>query len=216
MAIEYMPDLIISDIMMPQMDGTTMCHQLKNDQHTSHIPIILLTAQTTDEQKIEGYESGADDYVSKPFDMVLLKSRIKNLLDIRIALRKSFRNEIRIQPSDKLITPIDANFLEHVMGIIEKNLDNSNFDVETLSKEIGISSRHLLNKLQNLTDYSPVELIRTLRLKRAEQLLLQRKTTIAEVAYDVGFSDPNYFSKCFVKQFGQTPKEYIESKQKVE
>jgi YesN/AraC family two-component response regulator len=213
-AIEYMPDLVVSDIMMPLMSGTEMCHQLKNDQRTSHIPIILLTARTADEHKIEGYEAGADDYVSKPFNMVLLSTRIKNLIEIRVALRKTFRKEICIKPTDKLITPVDANFLEHVMAIIEQNMENSNFDVETLSKAIGLSSRHLLNKLQSLTDYSPVELIRTLRLKRAEQLLLQRRTTIAEIAYEVGFSDPNYFSKCFVKQYGKTPKEYIESARK--
>jgi YesN/AraC family two-component response regulator len=211
-AIEHLPDLIVSDIMMPLMTGTEMCHNLKNDQRTSHIPIILLTARTADEHKIEGYESGADDYVSKPFNMVLLSARIKNLIEIRISLRKSFRKEIFIKPTDKLVTPVDADFLEHVLAVIEKNMDNSNFDVETLSKEIGLSSRHLLNKLQNLTDYSPVELIRTLRLKRAEQLLLQKKATIAEIAYEVGFSDPNYFSKCFAKQYGKTPREYIEAK----
>jgi signal transduction histidine kinase/AraC-like DNA-binding protein/ligand-binding sensor domain-containing protein len=214
-AVEYMPDLIVSDIMMPLMSGTEMCHKLKNDQRTSHIPIILLTARTTDEHKIEGYQSGADDYVSKPFNNVLLSARIKNLIDIRIALRKAFKQEIVIQSTETLTAPVDANFLDKVIVIIEKNMDNSNFDVEMLSKSIGISNRHLLNKLQNLTDSTPVELIRTLRLKRAKELLLQKKTTIAEIAYEVGFSDPNYFSKCFGKQYGKPPKEFIESNQKI-
>lgn len=215
-AVAHTPDLIISDIMMPVMSGTEMCQRIKTDSRTSHIPVILLTSRTTEEHRIEGYESGADDYISKPFNMVLLYARIKNLIDIRKALRKTFRKEIYTKSSETLAKPIDASFLDKVIEIIEKNLENSAFDVEALSKEAGLSSRHLLNKLQNLTDHTPVELIRTLRLKRAEQLLLTKKLTIAEIAYDVGFSDPNYFSKCFAKQFGKTPKEYIESKHKVE
>ena len=213
-AVEYIPDLIISDIMMPIMSGTEMCHKIKTDPRTSHIPVILLTSRTSEEHRIEGLESGADDYISKPFNMVLLYARIKNLIEIRIALRKSFRKEIQLQ-TDTITKPIDPNFLDKVMEIIQKNMEDSSFDVESLSREVGLSSRHLLNKLQSLTDHTPVELIRTLRLKRAEQMLVQKKLTIAEVAYDVGFSDPNYFSKCFVKQYGKTPKDYIESKQKV-
>jgi signal transduction histidine kinase/DNA-binding response OmpR family regulator/ligand-binding sensor domain-containing protein len=215
-AVTYTPDLIISDIMMPVMSGTEMCLKIKDDPRTSHIPVILLTARTSEEHRIEGYESGADDYISKPFNMVVLNARIKNLIEIRKALRMTFRKEIYSKSIDALAKPIDANFLDKVIEIIEKNMENSAFDVEALSKEVGLSSRHLLNKLQNLTDHTPVELIRTLRLKRAEKLLLTKNYTIAEIAYDVGFSDPNYFSKCFVKQYGKTPKEYMESKQSVE
>lgn len=215
-AVRHIPDLIISDIMMPLMNGMELCQKLKKDLRTSHIPVVLLTARTSEEHKIEGYECGADDYISKPFTMSLLNVRIRNLIETRRALRKSFGKEISIQPTNKLITSVDANFLEKVIAIIEENIEDSNFDVETLSKEVGISSRHLLNKIQNLTNSTPVELIRTIRLKRAEQLLLLKKSTIAEIAYEVGFSDPNYFSKCFAKMYGKTPKEYMDMKQNID
>jgi YesN/AraC family two-component response regulator len=215
MAIEYTPNLIISDIVMPLMNGFDMCYKLKTDQRTSHIPIILLTAHATDESRMEGYGCGADDYISKPFNIVLLHTRINNLIENRIALRKSFKKEDNFLPARKLITSADTNFMEKVLTVIEKNMDDSDFDIEKLSRELGISSRQLLNKLQNLTEYTPVALVRALRLKRAEKLLLQRKATIAEIAYEVGFSDPNYFSKCFTKMYGKTPKEYMGSKQTV-
>jgi signal transduction histidine kinase/DNA-binding response OmpR family regulator/ligand-binding sensor domain-containing protein len=208
-AIDKMPDLIVSDIMMPVMSGIEMCIKIKNDPQTSHIPVILLTARSTDENKLEGFENGADDYLTKPFSMRLLSARILNLINIRLSLRKKFRNEIILQPNAKYVTSSESIFINKVMSIIEEKMSDPNFDVDTLSKEVGISSRHLLNKLQSLTDHTPVELIRTLRLKRAEYLLAQKSLTIAEVAYDVGFSDPNYFSKCFTKQYGKTPKEYI-------
>jgi AraC-like DNA-binding protein len=169
----------------------------------------MLTARATDDHHIEGLEAGADDYITKPFNIVLLGARIKNIIESRDMLRKKFRRELELQPLGKIIPVKEEDFIKKIIDIIESNLSNNAFDVEHLSREVGLSSRHLLNKMQNLTDYTPVEFIRTYRLKRAEQLLLQKNLTISEVAYDVGFSDPNYFSKCFQKQYGKTPKDFV-------
>jgi CheY-like chemotaxis protein/AraC-like DNA-binding protein len=210
--IEILPNIIISDIMMPVLNGIEMCKKIKNNSSISHIPIILLTAKNTDDSQIEGYKAGADDYISKPFSIPILIARVKNLIESRDILRKKFRNELEINTIGKIVPIKEKDFMQKVLDIIEQNISNSDFDVESLSREVGVSSRHLLNKIQSLTDYTPVEFIRTIRLKKAEQLLLNTKLTISEVAYDVGFADPNYFGKCFQKHFGKSPKEFLASK----
>jgi signal transduction histidine kinase/AraC-like DNA-binding protein/ligand-binding sensor domain-containing protein len=212
MAVEQVPDLIVSDIMMPLMNGMELCGLLKRDARTKHIPIILLTARTADEHQQEGYLSGADAYVTKPFNMSLLVTRIHNLIESRSLLRKQFSSEFRLQSSELIITSEDADFLKMVIGIIEKNITDPAFSVETLSREVNMGSRSLLRKIISLTECKPVELIRIIRLKRAEQILLQNQYTIAQIAYDVGFTDPGYFSKCFASYFGMPPKEYLEKK----
>lgn len=213
LAVDQLPDLIVSDIMMPKMNGIELCHKLKNDTRTSHIPVILLTARTAVEHIQEGYITGADDYVIKPFNMSLLITRINNLIEIRSLLRKQFSREFRLQASDQVINSVDADFLKKVIDIIENNIANPEFGVEALGSELNMGTRNLLRKILSLTEYKPVELIRIIRLKRAEQILLQNRLTVAEIAYDVGFTDPGYFTKCFVSYFGLPPKEYIKKKE---
>jgi len=212
MAVDALPSLIISDIMMPVLNGIDMCKKIKADARVSHIPLMMLTAKVTEENQIEGFAAGADEYIAKPFSIAVLTARLKNLIDNRDALRRKFRSELELQPIGKVISNREEDFIKKVVEIINSNIGNPDFDVEQLSREAGLSSRHLLNKLQSITDYAPVEFIKIMRLKKAEQLLLQTDLSISEIAYDVGFSDPNYFSKCFQKHFGKTPKEFLSAK----
>jgi ligand-binding sensor domain-containing protein/signal transduction histidine kinase/DNA-binding response OmpR family regulator len=213
MAVELIPDIIISDVMMPNMSGTILCSKLKTDARTSHIPIILLTARTSLIYKIEGLETGADDYITKPFSLQLLEKRINNLLDLRRKLRERYSREIHLQPTNTAITSPDEKFLEKVMKFIEQNMEESNLSVEEMGKEVGMSRVTLYRKIKALTDQSAIEFIRSVRLKRAAQLLEQNKFHISEVAYMVGFTDLDYFRRCFKQQFGQNPKDYSKCKQ---
>jgi DNA-binding response OmpR family regulator len=210
-AIELIPDIVVSDVMMPEMSGIELCEAIKCDQRISHIPVILLTARSADEHYMEGYASGADDYVVKPFNMVLLAARITNLISIRLLLKKQFNRDLTSKPANMIENKVDSEFLKKVIAIIEEKMSESEFNVDALSSEIGMSSRHLLNKLQSLTDNTPVELIRILRLKRAVELLNEQKLSISEIAYDVGFSSPAYFSRCFQKLYNQSPTDYLSS-----
>lgn len=207
-AIETIPDIIISDVMMPEMSGTELCSKIKSDSRTSHIPLILLTARTPLIFKIEGLETGADDYITKPFNLNVLETRIWNLLDSRQKLRERYRKEICLQPHNVAITSPDEKFLEKVMSFIELNISESNLSVEELSKEVNMSRVTLYRKIKGLTNQTAVEFIRSIRLKRAAQLLEQNKFNISEVSYMVGFMDVDYFRRCFKEQFGNTPKEY--------
>jgi DNA-binding response OmpR family regulator len=213
MAVELIPDIIISDVMMPNMSGTILCSKLKTDARTSHIPIILLTARTSLIYKIEGLETGADDYITKPFSLQLLEKRINNLLDLRRKLRERYSREIHLQPTNTAITSPDEKFLEKVMKFFEQNMEESNLSVEEMGKEVGMSRVTLYRKIKALTDQSAIEFIRSVRLKRAAQLLEQNKFHISEVAYMVGFTDLDYFRRCFKQQFGQNPKDYSKCKQ---
>ena len=206
------PDLIISDILMPQMDGVKMCKELKSDINTSHIPIILLTAKAAIESRIEGLETGADAYISKPFSVKLLETQIDNLLESRNQLKKKFSKEFIISPSEITITSVDAKFLEKAMNIVETHISDPYYSAELFSKEIGKSRSHLHKKLKALTAQSASEFIRTIRLKRAVQLIKESQLTIEEVAYKVGFNSPAYFSKCFRNQFGVSPSTFTHSK----
>lgn len=213
MAIEFIPDIIVSDVMMPKMSGTTLCSKLKTDARTSHIPVILLTARTSLMYKIEGLETGADDYITKPFSLQLLEKRVSNLLDLRRKLRERYSREINLQPTNTAITSPDEKFLEKVMKFIENNMEEASLSVEEMGKEVGMSRVTLYRKIKALTDQSAIEFIRSVRLKRAAQLLEQNKFHISEVAYMVGFTDLDYFRRCFKQQFGQNPKNYSKCKQ---
>jgi len=207
-ALRQIPDLIISDIMMPKMDGFKLCEKLKTDERTSHIPVILLTAKATDKDKTEGYETGADDYIMKPFDAEVLKARIKNLIEQRRKLREHFKKEGLIELEDKEITSIDKKFLQNIILVINNHLSDTSFSVDMFAEEVSMSRRNLERKLVSLMGDSPGDLIRKLRLIYASKLLMQKFGNISEIALEVGFSNPAYFSKCFREQFGLTPSEY--------
>ena len=205
-ARRIVPDIIISDIMMPIMDGLEFCNQLKNDKAISHIPVILLTARSLDEQRAEGYEHGADAYIAKPFSLHLLLSRIENLIQSRRQLSELFSGNNENEDISKLSTETDKNFITQLRRIIQVNLADSDLSVEKIGDEIGLSRVQLYRKVKALTGYSPVEMLRKARLARARQLLQTTDKNVSEVAYAVGFSTPSYFSKCYKEEFGESPK----------
>jgi signal transduction histidine kinase/DNA-binding response OmpR family regulator len=209
LALEKSPDLIISDVMMPEIDGFGLVQKLKTDERTSHIPIILLTARADAESKLEGLETGADDYLTKPFDARELQVRVHNLIEQRRKLRERFSQQTAIQPREITVTSMDEQFLQRAMDILEQHISDARFSIEDFSYEIGFSQRHLNRKLQALTNLPARDFIRTLRLQRARQLLQKKSATIMEIAYEVGFNNPSHFSKCFKKQFGQSPSEFV-------
>ena len=213
-AIQVIPDLIISDLMMPKMDGVELCHRLKTDERTSHIPVIMLTARASLDTKLTGLRTGADDYITKPFNIEELKIRVKNLIEQREKLRKRFSREITLQPSDITITDKDEEFLQNAIRMVEAHIADDQFTVEAFQKQIGMSRMQLHRKLKALTDQSAGEFIRLIRMKRAAQLLQQKEATVSEVAYEVGFNDPSYFTKCFRSQFGISPSEYVQQTMK--
>ena len=208
-AIGSFPDIIISDVMMPHMDGIEFCRKVKNDVKTSHIAVILLTARSSHENKMEGLEMGADDYLVKPFYIDELKLRLHNILTTRKELREKFAKTLQIEPSSIEIVSVDQKFIKHAIDIIEEHLDDEMFNVETFSKLIGMSRVSLYKKLKSLTNHSVQEFIFAIRLKRAAQLLKESGMTVTEIAYSVGFKDPSHFSKLFKKQFGVSPKSYV-------
>jgi ligand-binding sensor domain-containing protein/signal transduction histidine kinase/DNA-binding response OmpR family regulator len=208
MAIEIIPDLIISDVMMPEMDGFALCIKLKTDERTSHIPVILLTAQTSTTHQISGLERGADVYLTKPFSLKIIELHIRNLLSSREKMRHRFAQLMVRVPKDAGMSVIEDPFLKKVIQIVETHLDRPDFDVQMLSMEVGMSMSVLYKKLKALTDMSVNDFVKSIRLKKAAQLLQQNNLTIYEVAYTVGYTDRKYFSKEFKKQFGKAPSEY--------
>jgi signal transduction histidine kinase/ligand-binding sensor domain-containing protein/DNA-binding response OmpR family regulator len=209
-AIEQVPDLIISDLMMPKMDGIELCRRLKIDERTSHIPVILLTARATGDSRVQGLETGADDYVTKPFVPLELQVRVKNLIEQRKKLRERFGREVKLQPKDVAITSADEKFLNRAVEVVEKEMSDPDFSVEAFEKAMVLSKMQLYRKLKSLTDQSPNEFIRTLRLKKAAMLLEKRSGNIAEITYEVGFNNLSYFSKCFRDLYGVTPSDYLQ------
>lgn len=203
------PDLIISDIMMPNMDGTTLCSKIKSDIKTSHIPVILLTARAAQPFKNEGLETGADDYITKPFNPNELRLRVRNIIRTRQIIREKFVRVMNFEPKEVTVTSADEQFLRNALDIAEKHIDNSKFTAEQFAYELAVSRPLLFTKMKALTDQTPNNFMKTLRMKRAAQLLEQRKLNVSEVAYKVGFRDTRYFSKCFQKQFNKTPSEYM-------
>ncbi|HEX6893428.1 MAG TPA: ATP-binding protein, partial [Chryseolinea sp.] len=214
LALEEIPDVIISDVMMPMMDGISMTRQLKSDPKTSHIPIILLTARTSLIFKVEGLETGADDYVNKPFNPKVLQLKVRNLIKARELMRKAFRDSetLSIEPRRVTLTSTDEEFVQKVLTSIEDNMSNADYSVEELGLDVAMSRMQLYRKLKALTGQSANEFIRTIRLKRAAQLLEQNQLTIAEITYEVGFNDLQYFRECFKKLFGVTPSEYSQKR----
>lgn len=211
LARESVPDLIVSDVMMPVMDGLQLCKHLKEDFITSHIPVILLTARSEERQQMEGYESGADAYLTKPFSADLLVSRIYNLLDNRRQLRHLFDNSKQDQaPADVKLTTQDKLFMDQLKEAINSNMANPNLKMDELGEQLGISRVQLYRKVKTLTGLSPVELLRQMRLQKGKVLLNTTTKTVAEIAYEVGFNSSSYFANCFKKQFGKLPMEFRE------
>ena len=238
MAVASVPDAIICDVMMPVMDGMECCRRLKEDVRTSHIPVMMLTAYAQDEQKIEGYDCGADSYIAKPFSAPLLKSRLRNLLESRRQLQQLYASSltspqtlvggdsrdasspfapteasgshqaeaaVEVQSTGETLTLRDQAFIARFRQLVEERLSDSDLNVEALGAEMGLSRVQLYRKLKALTGSSPVELLRTIRLSRAKELLADSGKSVSEVAYEVGFSSPSYFTKCYKEAFGSTP-----------
>lgn len=205
---ELQPDIIVSDVMMPEMDGNELCRLVKNDIRTSHIPLVLLTARSAKEQKLEGLESGADDYVTKPFDFDILNLRIKRLLQLRQKRQENFNPQMEIAPSDITITSLDEKLIQKAIKYVEDNISRSELSVEELSSELGMSRVHLYKKMVSITGKTPIEFIRIIRLKRAAQFLRESQQTVSEIAFQTGFSNPKYFRKYFKDEFGVLPSEY--------
>lgn len=205
------PDLIISDVMMPNVDGLELCGTLKNNLSTSHIPIILLTAKSAVENQIEGLQIGADDYLAKPFNFDLLEARVANLIESREKLRAQFLQFSDIQPQEVTTNIKDQKFIEHAIEVVTQNLGDSEFGVKEFVDQMGISRSLLHKKLTSLANQSAAEFINHQRMKTARKLLQQNELNVSEVAYQVGYNDPKYFSRLFSKSFGQSPKEYANS-----
>lgn len=205
---ELMPDLVISDIMMPRLDGLDFCRHLKTDERTSHIPVLMLTAKADMGSKVQGLKTGADAYLTKPFDATELKTRVKNLIDQRQTLRERFQREFNLIPSDLDISSMDHRFLERLVSTITNNLSESGFKVEDLSRQLFMSRQQLNRKLKGLTGRTTVEFIRLIRLKRAALLLGNNQGSITEIAYQVGFSNPSHFSRSFHQEYGKTPTQF--------
>jgi signal transduction histidine kinase/ligand-binding sensor domain-containing protein/CheY-like chemotaxis protein len=207
-AIEIIPDLIISDVMMPKMDGFEMCEKLKSDERTSHIPVIMLTAKATNKDKITGYSTGADDYIMKPFDEKVLQARVINLIEQRKKLREHFKKEGLFSIDDKELTPIDKIFLQKVIEVVNNHISDTLFGVELFASDLAVSRSLLHKKLVSLIGEPPSELIKRIRLTKAAKLLENKTGNISEIALEVGFNNPAYFSDCFRKQFGELPLKY--------
>ena len=209
-AMKYVPDLIISDVMMPGIDGIECCRRLKSELQTCHIPVILLTACSLDEQRIQGYDGGADSYISKPFSSQLLMARVRNLIDSHRRLKQFFGDGQTLAKED--VCDMDKDFVERFKSLIEEKMGDSGLNVEDLGKEMGLSRVQLYRKIKSLTNYSPNELLRIARLKKAASLLASSDMTVAEIGYEVGFSSPSYFTKCYKEQFGESPTDFLKRK----
>lgn len=202
------PDIIVSDVMMPRMNGTDMCRRIKENIETSHIPIILLTAWSTDEGRATGYKAGADAYIAKPFDMEVLLARISNLLEKQEKRQRDFSYSISLDPKTVTDSSPDEDFLKEVIACIEKNIDNSEYTIDSLSTDIVMSRMSLYRKMKSLTGQTPADFIRTVRLKTAAKLLKEEKCTASEACYRTGFASPQNFSKHFKEMFGVLPSQY--------
>lgn len=202
------PDIIVSDVMMPRMSGTDMCRRIKENIETSHIPIILLTAWSTDEGRAEGYKAGADAYIAKPFDMEVLLARISNLLEKQEKRQRDFSHSISLDPKTVTDSSPDEDFLKEVIACIEKNIDNSEYTIDSLSTDVVMSRMSLYRKMKSLTGQTPADFIRTVRLKTAAKLLKEEKCTVSEACYRTGFASPQNFAKHFKEMFGVLPSQY--------
>jgi len=205
---KIIPDLIISDILMPGIDGIELCRRVKADKNICHIPLILLTGLSTEEEQFESLETGADDCIIKPFNFQILEAKISNLIAVRRNLRQVFRSSLVIEPHDITITSLDEHFIHKALDLVEKNMSKTDYTVEELSRDLGMSRTLLYKKILALTGKPPLEFIRSLRLKRAAQLLMKSQLNVSEIAFQVGFNDPKYFRKHFKNEFGVLPSRY--------
>ena len=201
-------NIVISDIMMPEMNGLELCNRIKTDISFSHIPVILLTAKSTEDNIITGLKDGADDYITKPFNLSILKLRIQKILEWTANSHRAFSDKPEIAPSEITVSSLDEELIEKAIKAVEEQMNNSEFSVEEFGAAVGLSRGHLYKKLMAITGKSPIEFIRTIRIKRGKALLDQGRTNISEVAYTVGFS-PKQFSKYFKDEYGCLPSEYI-------
>jgi signal transduction histidine kinase/ligand-binding sensor domain-containing protein/DNA-binding response OmpR family regulator len=214
-ALQVIPDVIISDILMPDVDGYEFCRRIKKDERTSHIPLLLLTALHSREHEIEGLSHGADDFITKPFDISVLQTKVENMLSLRRALRDKYTREMILRPSGVSVTSPDEKFLVKAMEVVEKNISNPDFDIESFAAATGVSRMQLYRKFDALTNMTVKEFVRSIRLKRASQLLLEKKMSVSEVAFATGFRDLSHFRKCFSREFGMSASEYIRRKSQV-
>jgi YesN/AraC family two-component response regulator len=210
-AISKHPHLIISDVMMPKMDGFELCRRIKSNLQTSHIPVILLTARSSEEHKLSGYQAGADEYLSKPFNLDILQLRIEKLIEQQKLRKEKFSQKIEVNPSEITISSIDEQLIQKALGCIEKNMNNPDYSVQQFSQDMGMDRTVLYKKLQSITGLAPSDFMRSIRLKRAAQLLTQGQYLVAEVAEMVGFNTPKYFSKYFKEAFGMNPSQYAQN-----
>ncbi len=215
-ALEEEPDLIISDVMMPVMDGLELTRRLKSDLKTCHIPVILLTARATMEHKLEGLEEGADSYISKPFNSRHLQVRVKKLLELRASIREHYKTSLDFQEVEPDLNRLDKKFLNKLTSIIEENIGKEDLSVEELGQKAGMSRVHLYRKIKKLTDLSVSEFVTSVKLKRSLELLRNSGKSVAEIAYEVGFSSPSYFTRCFRERFKLSPTEYSARDQRKE
>lgn len=218
-ALKFVPDIIISDVMMPEKDGIEMTKELRADMTTSHIPIVLLTAKTSIESKLEGLEYGADDYITKPFSATYLKARVENLLAQRHKLQSFYRDNLMnsvlsstavseevVLEEEKLpeMSPNDRKFMDKLIELMEKNMDNGDLVVDDLVREVAVSRSVFFKKLKTLTGLAPIEFIKEMRINRAAQLIETGEFNMTQISYMVGINDPRYFSKCFKSKIGMT------------
>ena len=214
---EKLPDLVVSDVMMPEMDGNALCRLIKGTERTSHVPVVLLTARQAIDSQLEGLQTGADDYVTKPFNMDILVLRIRKLIQRNRAGRPEVGAEKKVidpEPSRISITSLDEKLIEKAVKYVEDNMSRSDLSVEELSRELGMSRVHLYKRLLQITGKTPIEFIRVIRLKRAAQLLRESQLHVSEVAFEVGFNNPKYFSRYFKEEFGVLPSVYQEKEGK--
>jgi len=207
-AIERNPDLVITDVMMPEMDGFELCRKLREESETSHIPIVILTAKSSENHKIEGAESGADVYFTKPLNMRRLRVQIENLLDVRLKMKRRFSKQLVVEPTELAIVPADQETLRKAIRVVEESMNDPEFSVDQFAKEMGMGRSSLLRKVKGLTGEAPGSFIRSMRLKRAAQLLESGDRSVAEVLEFVGIPDQSYFSRVFKKKFGVPPSQY--------
>lgn len=194
---------------MPEMDGLELCSTIKNDIRYSHIPIILLTAKASEEHQLEGLSVGADDYITKPFNMEVLKLRINKIIEMNVKRQEIFNQDIKIEPSRITITPLDQQLVEKAIQIVEDNISETEFSVEELASSLNISRSYFYKKMIKITGKKPIEFIRTIRMKRAQQLLTESQMQVSEIAYTLGYNSPKIFSKHFKEEFNISPSEFI-------
>jgi len=210
-SIERVPDLIVSDVMMPEMDGYEFCRQVKSNVVTSHIPIILLTAKADRESKLAGLQTGADDYLAKPFDADELRLLVRNRIAALERMRAEYRGrDVIDEPNGERVSSLDDRFMANLRSLIHVHLDDEDFSIGSFASESGYSRMQFYRKIKALTGLSPSQFVRSIRLQRAAQLLFSNHDNVAQIAYSVGFSSPAYFNKCFKDQFGVTPGQYAE------